>query len=84
VSRKSRKQEKKEFILKEWMITNILKEETLRLKNEDIKKLMENKKEEILISPPNIKTSRNIAQRINKMPDNESFLNTKNNKIYDT
>jgi hypothetical protein len=56
----------------------------LRLKNEDIKKLMENKQEEILISPPNIKTSRNTAQRINKMPDNESFLNTKNNKIYDT
>jgi len=42
----------------------------LRLNNEDIKKIIENRKEEILISPPNIKTSRNTTQRINKLQDN--------------
>lgn len=36
------------------------------------------------MSPPNIKTSRNTTQRINKMPEYESFLSIKNNKIYDT
>ena len=58
---------KKPFILNN---SQIKKEEILRLNNEDIKKIIENKKEEILISPPNIKTSRNTTQRINKLQDN--------------